>query len=370
MLVHVDLGVVFLLVCIVQGSTTAAYLLLAPPRTAARRWLGLWLLALTLQVVDYALSRSGVYFRHHALYFAPLFFSWGYGPLLYAAVRAWAGAVRPIRRWHFAPVAVQAAFYALLFLQPLTAKTTFWIDVHKPITRWIEYYLSIASVGVYVWMSMRTVRSHPGSPPRLHAMLAALAGFYAVAAVDPLVNASYLPAGAPRFWLQSLLLPVIAYAVALHGLFAARLTTRPDDRPANAPPPAPRTAVAAHVSRIVHALERDALYRDAELTLDRLAAHVGLAPNAVSQAINAGLGQSFADVVNGYRLADVQRRLSGPDESRRSLLTIALDAGFNSKTTFNRVFKDRTGLTPREYRDRCRQASTDAGPADATLQRR
>jgi AraC-like DNA-binding protein len=114
-----------------------------------------------------------------------------------------------------------------------------------------------------------------------------------------------------------------------------------------------------------HARERDALYRDAELTLDRLAAHVGLPANTVSQVINAGLHQSFSDVVNGYRLAEVRRRLADADAGGATLLTVALDAGFNSKTTFNRVFKERTGLTPREYREHCRRHG-DAWQADGS----
>ena len=78
MFVHLDLAVVFHLFCIVQGLSTAAYLL-AGPRRPGNRWLGLLLLALTLQVVDYFLSRSGVYYRSRWLYFTPLFFSWGLG---------------------------------------------------------------------------------------------------------------------------------------------------------------------------------------------------------------------------------------------------------------------------------------------------
>jgi AraC-like DNA-binding protein len=383
MLVHVDLVVVFLVVCIVQGLTTAAYLLLARPRAAAARWLALWLLAVTLQVVDYALSRSGTYFRHHALYFMPLFFSWGFGPLLHSAVRASYPGTRPLGRWHFAPVAVQAACYAVLAVQPLSVKTAFWIGTHKPVTRWVEYYVAVVSVGAYVWASWRLVRAHGGAPRRpLGAGLAALGAFYAVAAVDPIVNPAYLPPSAPRFWLQSLLLPVAAYAVALWALFGRR-ATRPEAAPAATAPPPPMAAPAPtrrapsvvtdgarvvapdHLARVVHALERDALYRDAELTLDRLAAHVGLPANTVSQVINAGLHQSFSDVVNGYRLAEVRRRLADADAGGATLLTVALDAGFNSKTTFNRVFKERTGLTPREYREHCRRHG-DAWQADGS----
>ena len=54
-------------------------------------------------------------------------------------------------------------------------------------------------------------------------------------------------------------------------------------------------------------------------------------------------------MVNGYRVAEVKRRLAAPDAQRFTLLGIALESGFNSKTTFNRIFKQFTGVAPREW---------------------
>ena len=110
MLVHVSWWVVFQVFCLVQGLTTSAYLLVKRVREGSTPWLGLLLLGLTLQVLDYCLASSGVYFRHKWLYFTPLFFSWCYGPLLWAAVRAYYGD-RRLAKWHFMPGTLQLAFY-------------------------------------------------------------------------------------------------------------------------------------------------------------------------------------------------------------------------------------------------------------------
>lgn len=67
MLVHLDLAAVIQLFCLVQGLTTAVYLLVARPRQPDHRWLGLLLLSLTLQVADYFLSRSGIYIAYELL---------------------------------------------------------------------------------------------------------------------------------------------------------------------------------------------------------------------------------------------------------------------------------------------------------------
>jgi AraC-like DNA-binding protein len=62
------------------------------------------------------------------------------------------------------------------------------------------------------------------------------------------------------------------------------------------------------------------------------------------------VGQTFYDYVNGYRVREVQRRIANGDAERLTILSIALDAGFASKSTFNLVFKKHTGATPSGYR--------------------
>ena len=365
MLVHVDFAVALQLFCIVQGLTTGVYLLVGRPRRAEHVWLGLLLLGLTLQVADYFLSRSGIYYRHRWLYFTPLFFSWSFGPLLWAYVRARCGRGR-LAWWHFGPVAVQVLFYVVLALQSFDTKTWFWLTVHKPLTRYIEYYGAIGLLLGYLGACLRLVRA-----PRLAGLRRLLLGlglFYLAAALDPLLNRYYLPPGAPKFYLTSLVLPGLAYALAVAGW----LRNRPvPPEPAPLPPPvalAPLPPIGpapakdkpspeplvdpGQLARLVQALEQDQLYHDPDLTLDSLARHLGLTPNAVSLLINAGLGQSFSDLVNGYRLAEVKQRLLTPDVQRLTVLALALEAGFNSKTTFNRVFKEKTGLTPKAYQKR------------------
>ena len=112
------------------------------------------------------------------------------------------------------------------------------------------------------------------------------------------------------------------------------------------PPTAVDTAV---VARIRRALEEERLYLNPTLTLAELSAHTGLAPRLISFTVNNGFGQPFNDLINSYRVAEVKRRLATPDAQRLTLLGIALESGFNSKTTFNRIFKQFTGVAPREW---------------------
>ncbi|QKG57167.1 helix-turn-helix transcriptional regulator [Hymenobacter sp. BRD128] len=85
-----------------------------------------------------------------------------------------------------------------------------------------------------------------------------------------------------------------------------------------------------------------------ELTLAELAQRLHLHPAQLSKVINLGCGQSFSDFVNRYRVEEAQRKLADPRFAHYSLVGVALESGFNSKSTFNRVFKKFTGQVPGE----------------------
>ena len=102
--------------------------------------------------------------------------------------------------------------------------------------------------------------------------------------------------------------------------------------------------------RLLRLMETERPWRDDGLDLPALAAALDASPNHVSQVLNGREGKSFYDFVNGYRVAAVQERLAEGGEDASSLLEIALACGFRSKATFNRIFKQHTGLTPTQYR--------------------
>lgn len=99
---------------------------------------------------------------------------------------------------------------------------------------------------------------------------------------------------------------------------------------------------------ILHLFENDHIHLDSDLSLDKLAERLGLQRNIVSMVINRGFDCSYYELVNKYRVAAFQSSLKTSIGSA-SLLELAYEAGFNSKTTFNTAFKKVTGLTPTAY---------------------
>jgi AraC-like DNA-binding protein len=93
----------------------------------------------------------------------------------------------------------------------------------------------------------------------------------------------------------------------------------------------------------------DKVYLDAELTLTKLAAHLDLPPKTVSAVLNQHLKVGFNEYVNRFRVEEVKQRLLNPPKGNLTVLAVAFDSGFNSLATFQRVFKNLTGITPTQF---------------------
>lgn len=90
-------------------------------------------------------------------------------------------------------------------------------------------------------------------------------------------------------------------------------------------------------------------YRNPKLSISDVSAHIGCQEKELSQLLNANMKVNFSNFINVYRVNEVKRRLTKESLSRFTLMTIAEECGFSSKTTFYRVFKDVTGFTPLQY---------------------
>jgi AraC-like DNA-binding protein len=93
----------------------------------------------------------------------------------------------------------------------------------------------------------------------------------------------------------------------------------------------------------------DKLYLNPTLGLPELAARAGLTSHQLSYLINEGFGENFYQFVNRYRVNEAKRLLHSKAHQHLSIMGIAFESGFNSKTTFNTTFKKFTGVSPSQY---------------------
>jgi len=105
------------------------------------------------------------------------------------------------------------------------------------------------------------------------------------------------------------------------------------------------------VPRLLAHMEEKRPYLNEGLTLTELAKQVGMSRNQLSLVINSGIGDSFYTFINKYRVEEAKRLIADPKKSNYTILSLAFEAGFPSKSSFHKVFKNLTGLTPTEYRD-------------------
>lgn len=91
-------------------------------------------------------------------------------------------------------------------------------------------------------------------------------------------------------------------------------------------------------------------YLKSELNLSMLADEFGASKHILSQVINSGAEMNFYEFINQYRLNEIKQSLANPALQHRTVIDLAFAAGFNSKATFNRLFKLSTGCTPSTYR--------------------
>ena len=107
-----------------------------------------------------------------------------------------------------------------------------------------------------------------------------------------------------------------------------------------------------YLADLLNLMEKQKPYINSDLTLTQLAEMLSITPHNLSEILNTRLNQSFFDFVNQYRVEEVKKTLIDPKKQHLTVLAIGLDAGFNSKTSFNTTFKKYTGMTPSEYKNK------------------
>lgn len=170
----------------------------------------------------------------------------------------------------------------------------------------------------------------------------------------------------PMEWGDNLIYTVITAAVFFGGFHGIKQQIIFSTQPAKQTEPASNKAVGQsrgqyaksslkkeeskeQLKRLLAFMEEEKPYLDGKLSLNQAAEKLEISPNHLSQVINENLDRNFFDFVNGYRVELVKEKLADPANERFTILAIALNSGFSSKSSFNEVFKKFTELTPSQY---------------------
>jgi AraC-like DNA-binding protein len=354
----IQLGVLSttLLVGTAQGLVLALILWRAPSNRAANRWLALLILGVAALITPYIIGFAGFYDRWPQLSFAPFSYTLAFGPLLWLYATSLCG--RPTTPvWpHFLPVAVQFACDALVFPLPLPVKD--WWDgvAHAPIITPVLRVASFVSLAIYGraawrcwsdyrrWLRETVTDAVDFDPDWIRNFLIALGlvgavwlGFFIANLRDPSRN--YFD----QFWLYVIFSGLVIY-LGIEGWRHAGMHYPVPAAASDDPAPAGRDW-AELGERFVAEIEAKRLWQDPELTAANLARALGTNSNYLARAFNEGLGANFNAVINRRRVQEVQCWLADPSDTR-AILTMAMDAGFRSKASFNRAFSEFAGMSP------------------------
>lgn len=157
-----------------------------------------------------------------------------------------------------------------------------------------------------------------------------------------------------KFWYY-VIFSVLFYYIALTGLMNTIRLSIPFVLPKDQPEPVDEIPVQEMENidewkvKINELMVGKNLYRNPLLSLTDISGEMNISRKQASAIINQGFGMNFNDYVNSFRINEIKERFEHGEAEDFSVLGIALDSGFNSKTTFNRAFKKYTGLTPKSY---------------------
>jgi len=337
--------------------------------------LGLFFLFMALNLLDVFLLMTGVYFPHPALA------GWGsclpllFGPLLFLYTESvlYKGfAIDRRRGVHLLAFGIVFCCAEGLYLSLSRQQQESFL--HGVAVQRFPWILSVVSLLifmqflVYVFASLRLVLRYKKAAGQrfsdqrrtdlswLYSTLLFFAGVIVFAALrDFLVRSP----GAYLVLFNVLVLSMLIFVnrVLLRALRRQDFFAFGEEAPAPAGTGGePEERVRVHpqqegiAERILLYMENQKPYMDSELTLDQLAGQLSLKAKLLSQVINEVLGQNFFDFVNRYRIQEARRLLTNPEDPKVTVLEVLYQVGFNSKSSFNTLFKKYTGLTPTEFR--------------------
>ncbi|MBL7851410.1 MAG: AraC family transcriptional regulator [Cyclobacteriaceae bacterium] len=340
----------------------AALLIGKRGKSEADHWLAAWLTAVGLHLSSFYLYISGQSYSHPFLLGLEIPFPLLHGPFLFLYTKALTR--QPIPAWsrwaHFLPFLVVNVLLIPFLMESPDHKI--YVYQHQGAgyeTMKGGTLIAIVISGItYVVLSLQSLARH---------RLLVQNQYSSVEKVN-LAWLRYLIFGLAVIWVSMafredtiLFTIVVVYVILLGyfgikqvGIFTQPTAIAPVMEPASARPKYQKSSLdqagAEKIHRSLQELMANAKrYTDPELTLSDLAKDLNIHPNHLSQVINTFEGKTFYDYVNTLRIEEFKRVAPLEESQRFTLLGLANNCGFNSKTSFNRNFKQATGLSPTEY---------------------
>ncbi|WP_298150522.1 AraC family transcriptional regulator [Flavobacterium sp.] len=344
----------------------------------ADKLLGIFIVLCALYILPWMLGFAGWYFvqpYRDIMFYLPLQQLFLLGPLMYFYTCSQLDVSFKIVRKnfiHFIPAAMYLAYAFIVWVldKIILGRYYFYADGHdKDLDSWYQL-LGLFSMSIYGFMSMkkylgyrRTIFNSVSFADTITFAWVKkyLFAFLAMQAIRIIFFVLYPEWGnfSAKGWYY-LSFSILFYYIAIHALLnnvksiaPVKLTEEGEPLPLRKGQeenqPADNLQFESWKLRISSFIEQHRSYENPELTLADLARDLQTNPTTLSKVINKAYGMNFNDFINNLRIEAFKQQLNLKVYEKHTLLAIAFDCGFNSKTTFNRAFKKNTSLTPKSY---------------------
>jgi AraC-like DNA-binding protein len=345
---------------------------------AANRWLAAFLLLVGLFMLDDSLLVYGIYEQHPQLIGLLNMPFFALTPTLFMAVAQFVAVKQRFRKkdiWHFLPF-ILFFLLSLPFLfssDEIKLQELETLDEPMNLVNRILLLMLVVQVVSYLFYSFLKLKKHQKNIQNITASPAEVN-------LDWLLYFLYGVAAMVLVWFFELFLvpyqegagwytPAYLVAIFCLGYFALRQKEvfpfsekeaaeigeifSENDIPAAAARRqiAPPEKLELLKNKLLQKMETEKPHLDPELNLPGLAQKMGLSVHEMSELVNEGFGENFAQFVNRHRIEESKRLLFSEKHAHLSMVGIAFEAGFNSKTAFNMAFKKMTGVSPTDFKN-------------------
>ncbi len=348
----------------------------------ANRMLGLLLVGMGMAVMNRMLIFSPVILDYPFLFRWTGLLSFGYGPVIYFYIRSYISrdfAFNRIHLWHALPlllaILIQWFFADQFQMSPLVWRERILSCIIPPLSYRILGGATLLHVISYLFFSVQMIRRYrilvQDSTATADQVRRRWVSWIMVVLLVPLLFGLF---GIIVFGKgESLPIPAFAACIMIFIVYFLYLMRPeildgipPDLQVAEADLSTPRyesstlseTQKQKYHRALLDLMQQAMPYRNQDLTLSDLAERLSVHPKYLSQTINELSEQSFTDFINGYRIREAQHLLRSPRHQHFTIVAIAQEVGFNSRSAFYTAFKKITGRTPTEFKKGSRSSGS------------
>lgn len=358
-----------LLLGVIQGGILSAILFSSSKMLRINRYLGALILLVSLACLN-AYFFHAQWFQQSLLCqilhsFIPLVVFMPVGPLIYFYAKSvtnagWQLQSKDYR--HFYPVIIDlipyltALIYAAGYFTKLLNNPGPWAsfidnyNIYSDIPRWI-------SITAYLFGSYRLIKKQGIEKPYYNWLRLFILGFCMFQFIWGCFMIPYIIPQYSNYLLDHVgwypvMVPLViliywagmkGYLLTKPGISLAIKESRTADK--IAPDVADQLLI-----RLTKAMAEECLYLKTDLDLEMLSRQLNIPPKTISTVLNSYLNQSFSQWLNSYRVNAFKQKITQDNNAHLTLVGIAFECGFNSQASFQRVFKQATGMVPSQYK--------------------